>query len=233
MKNLSGWLCLDKPEGMSSNSAMIKTRKILGTVKTGYLGTLDPFATGVLPIAIGEARKFIQFIEESEKTYIFTITFGIITDTLDKSGKIIETCSCIPTKNEILATIPHFIGTIEQIPPIFSAIKINGKRACDRVRSGEQVEIKSRTIKIFDLRLLQTDLEKNEATFTVTCSKGTYIRSLARDFAKKLGSLAHVKDLRRTKSGFFSINNAIPLEKLQKIDNTSKLAGELASVESP
>jgi tRNA pseudouridine55 synthase len=210
---------------------MIKTRKILNTSKTGYVGTLDPFATGVLPIAVGEARKFIQFIEESEKNYIFTVVFGAITDTLDKNGKLLKIGSHIPTESEISSNLSNFIGEIEQIPPVFSAVKIRGKRACDRIREGEQIEIPARHVKIFDFRLLQ--IAQNEATFTVICSKGTYIRSLARDFAEKLGSLAYVKTLRRTKSGFFSINNAIPLEKLQKIGDTSSLAGVLASVESP
>ncbi|MDR1236099.1 MAG: tRNA pseudouridine(55) synthase TruB [Holosporaceae bacterium] len=233
MKKLNGWLCFDKPEGVSSNFAMAKVRKIFGTRETGYVGTLDPFATGVLPIAVGEARKFIRFIEESVKMYVFTAIFGATTDTLDKDGNITETCQHIPAEKEISENLRHFIGEIEQIPPVFSAIKIGGKRACDRVRRGETVEIPPRRVKISDFRMLRADLEKNEATFEVTCSQGTYIRSLARDFAEKSGSLAYVKSLRRTKSGFFSISDTISLEKLQEMKDTTESVSVLAPVESP
>ncbi|MDR0677151.1 MAG: tRNA pseudouridine(55) synthase TruB [Holosporaceae bacterium] len=231
MKN--GWICLDKPKGISSNKAMIKLRKILKS-NTGYIGTLDPFATGVLPIAIGEARKFIRFLEESEKTYVFEIVFGKTTDTLDKNGIIVNSTSNIPGKNRILEVLGEFEGEIEQIPPVFSAIKINGIRACDRVRKGEVLEIPSRKVNIFAIKMVDEDLEDNSsAIFKVTCSKGTYIRSLARDIAEKLGSLAYVESLKRIKSGFFSIKSAIPLEKLLEIEYTKIIDDFIVPIESP
>ena len=228
---IDGWICLDKPKGISSNFAMVKVRKILGE-KTGYIGTLDPFATGVLPIGIGRARKFIQFVENVEKIYEFEVMFGISTDSYDETGQVTETTKVLPTKNQIEKILPEFCGEIEQIPPKFSAIKINGRRACDLVRQNKSVKIPSRKIFIYDLKLLQFS-ENNLAKFRVRCSKGTYVRTLAVDIAKKLGSLCHVKELRRIKSGFFSIDRAITLEKLAEIVDTNKLDGNLIPLESP
>ena len=228
---IDGWICLDKPKGISSNFAMVKVRKILGE-KTGYIGTLDPFATGVLPIGIGRARKFIQFVENVEKIYEFEVMFGISTDSYDKTGQVTETTKVLPTKNQIEKILPEFCGEIEQIPPKFSAIKINGRRACDLIRQNKSVKIPSRKIFIHDLKLLQFS-ENNLVKFRVRCSKGTYVRTLAVDIAKKLGSLCHVKELRRIKSGFFSIDRAITLEKLAEIVDTNKLDGNLIPLESP
>ncbi|MCR5225319.1 MAG: tRNA pseudouridine(55) synthase TruB [Alphaproteobacteria bacterium] len=232
LNQLSGWLCLDKPEGISSNFAMVKVRRILEE-KTGYIGTLDPFASGVLPIAVGEARKFIQYTNESEKKYTFTIVFGKTTDTLDRNGQIIAETSVVPSVEQVKGVILSFLGTITQVPPMFSAIKINGVRACDRARKGEKIDLKSREVHIFDLRIVEDNLASAEITLEVACSKGTYVRSLARDIAEKLGSLSYVKELRRTKAGFFSINNAITLEKLIEMKDTSKLTGVLYPLESP
>lgn len=234
--NINGWLCLDKPSGMSSNAALIKVRKIFGRVRVGYIGTLDPFATGVLPIAIGEARKFIPYVDEEKKTYIFTIIFGTETNSLDIDGNIIGVSEYIPSREELLKILPTFIGEHQQMPPKFSAIKINGRRACDLMRQGKEneIELNNRNIRIFSLNLISESLKKSkEATLDVTCSKGTYVRSLARDIAKKLHTVAYVKSLRRTKSSFFSINNAIPLEKLQKIEDTSMLMSFILPLESP
>jgi tRNA pseudouridine55 synthase len=197
------------------------------------VGTLDPFASGVLPIAMGEARKFIRFIEEAEKEYIFTMVFGKTTDTLDKTGTITQVCDHIPEKNEVLGVLHEFVGEIYQVPPVFSAIKVDGRRACDRVRFGESVQLQPRKVKIFNIKIMDGDLPENELCLDVVCSKGTYIRSLARDIAAKLETLAYVKTLRRTKSGFFLINNAIPLEKLLEIKDTTDLVDILTSLESP
>ncbi len=228
---MDGWFCLDKPEGISSNFAMVKVRRLLRE-KTGYIGTLDPFATGVLPIAVGRARKFIQFIEDGEKEYEFKVEFGAITDSYDKTGKIRETTEIIPQKDQIEKILPKFLGNIEQIPPKFSAIKINGRRACDLVRKNKSVEIPSRKIFIHDLQML--DFSKNGTVkFRVRCSKGTYVRTLAVDIARELGSLCYVKELRRTKSSFFSIDRAITLEKLVKMIDTDELDGNLFPLESP
>lgn len=228
---MDGWICLDKPKGISSNFAMIKVRKIFGE-KAGYVGTLDPFATGILPIAIGRARKFIQFVEEGEKEYEFEVMFGISTDSYDKTGKICETTETVPSKNQIEKILPKFLGEIEQIPPKFSAIKINGHRACDLVRQNKSVEIPPRKIFIHDLQLLDFS-NSNSAKFRVKCSKGTYVRTLAVDIAQKLGSLCYVKELRRTKSGFFSIDHAITLEKLTEMIDTTGLGAILFPLESP
>ncbi len=228
---IDGWICLDKPKEISSNFAMVKVRKILGE-KTGYIGTLDPFATGVLPIGIGRARKFIQFVENVEKIYEFEVMFGISTDSYDETGQVTETTKVLPTKNQIEKILPEFCGEIEQIPPKFSAIKINGRRACDLIRQNKSVKIPSRKIFIHDLKLLQFS-ENNLVKFRVRCSKGTYVRTLAVDIAKKLGSLCLVKELRRIKSGFFSIDRAITLEKLAEIVDTNELGGNLIPLESP
>jgi tRNA pseudouridine55 synthase len=228
---IDGWICLDKPKGISSNLAMVKVRRILGE-KTGYVGTLDPFATGILPVAVGRARKFIQFIEDGIKEYEFEVVFGTSTDSYDETGKICETTRNIPTKNQIEKILSKFLGEIEQIPPKFSAIKINGRRACDLVRQNKSVEIPSRKIFIYDLQLLDF-FENNSAKFRVKCSKGTYVRTLAVDIAQRVGSLCYVKELRRLKSGFFSTDRAITLEKLTKIVDTSEMDGILIPLESP
>lgn len=231
--NINGWLCLDKPTGMSSNAAISKIKRIIKT-RMGYIGTLDPFATGVLPIALGEARKFIPYVNEKEKTYVFTVVFGISTDSLDIDGQRNGKSDKVPSKDELAAILPTFLGCQRQIPPKFSAIKIKGQRACDLTRQGKEVSLTAREISVFSLDLLCESLEDSrEATLRVTCSKGTYVRSLARDIAEKLGSLAYVKSLRRTQSGFFSINNAITLEKLEKIEDTNGLVGSLLPLESP
>ncbi|MBQ7674627.1 MAG: tRNA pseudouridine(55) synthase TruB [Alphaproteobacteria bacterium] len=231
--NISGWLCLDKPAEISSNAAMSRIKRMIKT-RMGYIGTLDPFATGVLPIALGEARKFIPYVNEKQKTYIFTMVFGISTDSLDIDGKKNGESDKIPSKTELTAVLPTFLGYQQQIPPKFSAIKIKGQRACDLTRQGKEVSLTAREVSIFSIDLLNEDLEQSkEATIKVICSKGTYIRSLARDIAMALGTLAYVKSLQRTQSGFFSINNAITLEKLQKIEDTNALIGLLLPLESP
>jgi tRNA pseudouridine55 synthase len=218
---------------MSSNLAMMVVRRILAE-NTGYIGTLDPFATGVLPIAVGKARRFIRFIEKSTKEYVFTMVFGKSTNTIDKSGKIIGETANIPTKMTILEVMKSFIGTIEQLPPSFSAIKIGGIRACDRVRRGEDVKLPIRNVCIHSLEVLGNNLEERHAiTMKVTCSAGTYVRSIARDIAEKSGSMAYVESLCRLKSGFFSFNNAISMEKLLKIRDTGKLVDVLIPMESP
>ncbi len=230
---MDGWICLDKPKGISSNFAMVKVRKLLQE-KTGYVGTLDPFATGVLPIAVGRARKFIQFIEEHEKEYVFEIIFGASTDSYDVTGTVTEKTDVMPTRDQLESILPKFLGEIEQIPPQYSAIKINGRRACDLARQNKSVEIPSRKIFIHDLNLLGFTQDKFiSATLRVKCSKGTYVRTLAVDLARELGSLCYVNELRRIKSGFFSIDRAISLEKLSEIVDTSRVGTNLIPIESP
>lgn len=228
---MDGWICLDKPKGISSNLAMVKVRKLLKE-KTGYVGTLDPFATGVLPIAVGRARKFIQFIEDQEKEYVFEIIFGQSTDSYDVTGTIQKTTKVIPSPKELEDILPNFLGEIEQIPPKYSAIKINGRRACDLIRQNKSVDIPSRKIFIYELDLLDFT-RNNSAKLRVRCSKGTYVRTLAVDLAKQLGSLCYVNELRRIKSGFFSINHSILLENLSEIVDTIPMDDSLFPIESP
>lgn len=229
---LNGWLCLDKPDGMSSNFAMIKVRRILGEKSTGYIGTLDPFATGVLPLAIGQAKKFIRFVEESDKRYLFTVVFGTQTDTLDLTGKIISQSNVIPSTQQLHEIVKEFIGKTQQIPPIYSAIKFNGIRACDLARKGHKPIIKPKEIEIFDLSIIE-DLTNSEISFDVTCSKGTYVRSIARDIAAKAGTVCYVKELKRVKSGFFSIDQSITIDFLEKIKDTGDMVNFLLKTESP
>ncbi|MBR1735073.1 MAG: tRNA pseudouridine(55) synthase TruB [Alphaproteobacteria bacterium] len=230
---ISGWLCLDKPAGISSNAVLSHLKRIFKT-RMGYIGTLDPFATGVLPVALGEARKFIPYVNENKKTYIFKMIFGISTDSLDIDGEKNGESDKIPSKNELLSILKTFIGVQKQMPPKFSAIKINGRRACDLVRQGNEISLKEKEITVFSLDLISEALNtEKEAELQVVCSKGTYVRSLARDIAEKLGTLAYVKSLRRIQSGFFSVKNIISLEKLQKIEDTSMRISFILPVESP
>ena len=185
-----------------------------------------------MPIAVGEARKFIPYVNELEKIYIFTMIFGTTTDSLDKDGDITGTSEKIPGINEIKKIIPSLIGEQYQVPPVFSAIKINGKRACDRVRSGESIQLLPRRITIFSIDIIE-QLSEKSITLQVKCSKGTYVRSIARDIAERLGTVAYVESLRRIKSGFFSINNAISLEKLSEMKDTNELEHVFIPLESP
>ncbi len=233
--NINGWINLDKPKGISSAKAVAIIKRIFNAEKVGHAGTLDPMATGILPIALGEATKTIQFIQNAQKTYSFTIKFGSLTDTDDAEGEIIDTTDIIPTKEALIAALPEFTGEIEQIPPIYSAIKVNGERSYKLAREGKEIELKARKITIDSLELVEFDEINNTATLEMSCEKGTYVRSLARDLAKKLGSLGHVTILRRTKVGIFNERGTILLDKLEKTVHNSAsfqdLEGTLLLVE--
>lgn len=207
-----GWVILDKPYGLGSTHAVGKTRWLFQAQKAGHAGTLDPLATGILPIALGEATKTVPFMMDAAKSYEFEITWGANTTTQDVEGEIIATSDNRPNEAEILSVLPQFIGEIEQVPPKFSAIKINGKRAYDLARAGESVEIKSRLVQIDTIRLLSTT--PDTASFTVDCGKGTYIRSIARDLAATLDTCGHVTVLRRTRVGPFTLPQSITLAHL-------------------
>lgn len=200
---------------MSSNTALSKVKRLVGQKKAGFSGTLDPLATGVLPIALGEALKTMQYMTFSTKVYRFEVTFGEARDTGDKEGAITETSLIMPLEAEIHAALNAFRGEIDQTPPIYSAIKIEGKRACDRVRDGEEVVLKSRKVTIYDLRLEAYDGAR--ATFYVSCSAGTYVRSLAQDIAHKLGTVGYVSCLRRVAVGAFDESMTITLENLASL----------------
>lgn len=214
-----GWIILDKPYGLGSTQAVAVVKRCLREaglpkVKIGHGGTLDPLATGVLPIALGEATKLAGRMLDSDKAYDFCVKFGAETDTLDAEGQVIATSDAQPTAAEIEAILPRFTGPIEQMPPAYSALKVDGRRAYDLARAGEAVELQTRAVTIHALTLLSCDAES--ATFSATVSKGTYIRSLARDIAHALGTVGHVTMLRRTKAGPFALESAISLDKLNE-----------------
>jgi len=216
---LNGWIILDKPIGLGSTQAVGAVKQILREAdqpktKVGHGGTLDPLASGVLPIALGEATKLCGRLLDATKGYDFSIRLGEETDTLDAEGQIIATSDVRPTLEQVEAVLPSFTGEIEQVPPAYSALKIGGKAAYARARAGEEIELNSRLVTIFDLRLLEASPES--VSLSATVSKGTYIRSLARDIACALGTVGHVSYLRRTRAGPFSIESAISLDFLEE-----------------
>ncbi len=222
---MHGWIILDKPLGLGSTQAVAAVKRNLrsagfGKVKVGHGGTLDPLATGVLPIALGEATKLCGRMLDASKTYDFTISFGIETSGLDAEGDVVATSEVRPTLEQVQQVLAQFTGPIEQIPPAYSAIKIDGKRAYDLARAGESVEMKSRAVTVYGLLVRQAeppspgDAPLTSITLTADVSKGTYIRSLARDIAYALGTVGHVSMLRRTRAGPFALNGAISLDKL-------------------
>jgi tRNA pseudouridine55 synthase len=223
---MNGWIILDKPLGLGSTQAVSAVKRNcreagLGKVKVGHGGTLDPLATGVLPIALGEATKLTGRMLDASKIYDFTVAFGTETSGLDAEGDIVATSDVRPTLDAVMAALAQFVGPIEQIPPAYSAIKIDGQRAYDLARKGETVEMKSRSVTIYSLDYKASEPCEDgaglaSATFTAFVSKGTYIRSLARDIAKAVGTVGHVTMLRRVKAGPFSLDQAISLDKLNE-----------------
>ena len=219
MTNLTGFVNIVKPTGMTSSDVVLKVKKILKTKKVGHLGTLDPAASGVLPIAVGKATKFFDYFLSKEKEYVAIVKFGIETDTLDSFGNITIKENISVSKQNIENVLNKFIGDIEQIPPKYSAIKINGKKACDLAREDVDFEIKPRKIHIFSINLLE-EFGENVFKFKVHCSAGTYIRTLFSDIAKEIGTISTTPVIIRTKSGRFDSSNSITLEELEQ---TSKL----------
>lgn len=228
--NLHGWVNVDKPAGMTSTQAVGAIRRLLNVKKLGHAGTLDPLATGILPIALGEATKVIPFAQDSLKTYEFTITWGEARDTDDAEGQVICTSDKRPTVDEITAALPCFIGHVEQTPPRFSAIKIDGQRAYDLAREGEEFEIKPRTIWIKGLQILEA--KGDQASFEMTCGKGTYVRSLARDLAGILGTCGYISALKRSAVGRFTLENSISLDNLEKMPDSASRNQVILSLDS-
>ncbi len=262
---MHGWIILDKPYGMGSTDAVTAVKRAFragghGKVKVGHGGTLDPLATGVLPIALGEATKLTGQMLNGDKTYDFTIAFGVQTDTLDVEGVAVAHSDARPTLKEIEAVLPRFTGPIEQVPPAFSALKVDGKRAYDLARAGEEVELASRAVTVHRLTINSSPArgrgprsgggeagasdsskatiplplphpadgppprsgeELEDVTLTASVSKGTYIRSLARDIAQALGTVGHVTMLRRTQAGPFTLAGAISLDILDQIRHSA------------
>jgi tRNA pseudouridine55 synthase len=257
-----GWLILDKPRGIGSTQAVGAVKRNLreggyAKTKVGHGGTLDPLAEGVLPIALGEATKLAGRMLDASKIYDFTIQFGAETDTLDTEGEVIHTSDRFPPHAAIAAVLEHFTGGIEQVPPVYSALKVDGKRAYDRARAGEQVEMKKRSVTIYalDYASERTDPELRSSfqttsgrpdpydpgapleladcvTLRAHVSKGTYIRSLARDIARALGTFGHVTYLRRIKAGPFLEEQAISLDKLNEIGRGARLEDVILPVEA-
>jgi tRNA pseudouridine55 synthase len=232
---LHGWIIFDKPVGMGSTQAVGAVKRLLreageGKVKVGHGGTLDPLASGVLPIALGEATKLCGRMLDATKGYEFTIRFGEQTDSLDLEGKVIATSAVRPGRDDILAALPRFTGAIDQVPPAFSALKVDGRRAYDLAREGAEVELKSRRVTVHSLDLV--GLDGDEATLAATVSKGTYIRSLARDIALAIGTVGHVVMLRRTRAGPFGLEQAISLDFLTDAAKARQLDGAVLPLEA-
>lgn len=209
-RDISGWLVLNKPYDFGSTQAVGKVRWLLSAKKAGHAGTLDPLATGILPIAIGEATKTVPFVQDGTKIYRFTLVWGVATNTDDVEGESIATSDIRPTREQVEAVLPQFRGEITQVPPAFSAIKINGERAYDLARAGEKLDMPPRQVQIDRFELLEHGAETS--TFEVECAKGTYIRSMARDLALALGTRGHVGGLHRAQVGQFTDEDAIDLE---------------------
>jgi tRNA pseudouridine55 synthase len=210
---VSGWIILDKPYGMTSTQAVGKVRWLYSAEKAGHAGTLDPLATGLLPIALGEATKTVPFIQDGGKRYRFELEWGKQTSTDDAEGEAIATSDVRPNEAQVRASLPDFIGTIMQRPPAFSAIKVNGERAYDLARAGQAVELAERPVTIDELTLLSHTPECS--LFDMACEKGTYVRSLARDLALALGTVGHVSLLRRTEVAGFTEKDSVLLETLE------------------
>lgn len=227
---MHGWINLDKPYGMSSAKAVAIVKRLTGAKKAGHAGTLDPLATGVLPIALGEATKTVSYAMEDEKSYQFTVTWGEQRNTDDAEGEVVATSPVRPAHVQIEAVLHRFIGEITQIPPVFSALKQGGKRACDRARDGEEVVMTPRQVTIH--RLICLESSENSARFEVDCGKGTYIRSLARDMAQDLGSCGYVSELRRIVVGKFSEKHIISLDKLEEIVHDASPYGVMLPVDT-
>ena len=257
-----GWLILDKPRGLGSTQAVAAVKRVLrkagyGKVKIGHGGTLDPLAEGVLPIALGEATKLAGRMLDASKTYAFTVQFGEETDTLDMEGEVIAISARRPPLAAVAAICVHFTGEVEQVPPAYSALKVGGKRAYDRARAGEEVELESRRVTIHSLELAhkvpRDPLESafatsasgldaivpaaplelaDSVTLVAEVSKGTYIRSLARDIAHALGTVGHVSYLRRTRAGPFTETQAISLDMLEEFGNGARLEDHLLPLEA-
>lgn len=232
-KPVHGWIALDKPVGFTSTQAVGAVKRIFEAQKAGHAGTLDPLATGILPIALGEATKTVPFAVEGEKSYRFTVRFGAETDTDDAEGRVVCTSEERPARAAVEAVLDDFTGEISQVPPRFSAIKVEGNRAYDLARGGEEVTLEPRTVVIDELRLVEMP-DAATAVFEAECGKGTYVRALARDMGRALGCCGHVIALRRTRVGPFDESMAVALEELEAAAHAGEeaLKGRLLPLEA-
>jgi tRNA pseudouridine55 synthase len=213
---VNGWVCLDKPLEMGSTEAVTRVRRLFDAQKAGHAGTLDPLASGILPIALGEATKTVPFMMDAEKVYRFTIHWGISTDSVDREGEIVARSDVRPTVEQVKAALPAFVGEIDQVPPAFSAIKVDGQRAYDLARDGVEVELKARRVTVHEAAVTAAP-DPDHVEITLRTGKGVYVRSLARDLAAALGAEGHVSALRRERVGPFSTDNAVTLDLLAEM----------------
>ncbi len=216
-----GFLNVYKPKGLTSHDVVARLRRITKIKQIGHTGTLDPFAEGVLPICIGKSTRLIEFLDD-DKEYLATVKFGVETDTYDLEGEIVKTCDKKVSSDDILSQLPAFSGEISQMPPIYSAIKVKGKKLYEYAREGQSVEIQPRSVVIEKIVLKSFDFERQEAEILIKCSKGTYIRSIAHDLGQNLNCGAHLTKLIRTNAGKFFVDNSIPLENLDSAEFVSE-----------
>jgi tRNA pseudouridine55 synthase len=232
---IHGWFIIDKPSGINSNNVVGRIRRATNAAKVGHGGTLDPLATGILPIAMGEATKTVSYAMDAMKSYRFTIKWGEARNTDDREGIVTETSDSRPSEDQITSILGRFIGDIEQTPPVFSAIKVGGKRAYELARANQIVEMKARTIHVEDIRLTRM-IDEDHAEFEVSSGKGAYMRALARDIALNLGTLGHISTLRRVSVGNFGEKDAISLDKLldkfESLGHSAPLSEHLLPVET-
>ena len=227
---ISGWLILDKPFDFGSTEAVSKVKWLFKAQKAGHAGTLDPLASGMLPIALGDATKTVPYVMDGRKIYEFTVSWGEERTTDDLEGEVAKSSDLRPTEEAIRSLLPKYTGVIEQVPPQFSAIKIAGERAYDIAREGETVEIPAREVEVHRLTLL--NMEENKAHFEVECGKGTYVRSLARDMGRDLGCYGHISELRRTLVAPFGEDRLVPLETLVALEKVEDQDERLAALDA-
>ena len=229
-RDISGWLVVDKPAGPTSTAVVNKVRWALDAKKAGHAGTLDPEATGVLAIALGEATKTVPYITDALKAYKFTVRLGIATNTDDAEGEVINTSDLRPDDESIKAALAGFIGDIEQVPPQFSAVKVDGERAYKRARDGEEMALEARPLWVESLLLIDRP-DADHVTLEMVCGKGGYVRSIARDLGQALGCFGHVRDLRRIWSGPFEAGKGLTIEHIEEIARTPELDAHVLPLE--
>jgi tRNA pseudouridine55 synthase len=228
---ITGWIVVDKPQGMTSAHAVARVKRALDAAKVGHAGTLDPLATGVLPMALGEATKLMSYAMDGSKTYRFTVQWGEGRDTDDSEGAVTATSDVRPTQDQIEAVLPEFTGLIQQKPPSYSAIKVDGERAYDLSREGAPPDLPAREVDVKRFALLAA--HPDSAEFELDCGKGTYVRSLARDIARRLDTYGHVTALRRTRVGPFREADSFSLDKIGELGNSAPPCGLLLPIETP
>ncbi|HAT36676.1 MAG TPA: tRNA pseudouridine(55) synthase TruB, partial [Rhodospirillaceae bacterium] len=226
-----GWFVIDKPEGITSTKTVAIVKRLANAAKAGHGGTLDPMATGILPIALGEATKTLPYVVDNTKEYEFIVEWGTASSTDDREGEVVASSGNRPTQSEIEGVLSSFIGTIEQVPPAFSAIKIGGRRAYDLARKGEEVTLAPRSVEIFELTLVEIP-DSDHAVFRVVSGPGAYMRALARDLAVALGTVGHLIKLRRTRVGPFSLSDAISLDELDGFGHIAAVLECLLPIET-